>query len=354
MKKIVISTFNNSKNNYGAVFQACALSSFLTQMNYDVSNVTLQKRSDAKKSASARIKAKLKSLLNLPYRKKIRTREKKFRDFTAQTQKQIKFENEAALKANPPQADVYISGSDQVWNPVNIRDDLFLFYAPKGARKISYAASMGNETIPPQNESKFAEYIQQYDVISVREDTMKTIISRYSNKPIVQNIDPVFLLTREQWRTLEKEYSALKYRNYILVYAIEWNDSFNKQLLQLKKRLNLPVVSINIGNFKKICSDQVIHDASPNEFLYLLDHASFVVATSFHGTALSIVFNKPFLSFCGTNKPTRILSLLRHFNLSGYDNIQTVNFNPDYTKANEIILEDRKQALDYLSNAIEQ
>jgi len=243
---IIVSTFNNSKNNYGAVFQSCALSQFLRRMEFDVHNVTLEDRGVKRRNIKSYIKSLVKKTLLLPHLVNLRRREAKFKDFVEHTQNQIKYKTRNELYNFPPVADVYISGSDQVWNPISMHEDLFLSYAPRNSKKISYAASMGNEVIPLSKDKRFGELISEYSSISVREDTMIDVIKRYTNKSVTQNIDPVFLKTKEEWERLENVYKKIKFDKYILVYAIEWNSEFNNRLKDLKKKTGLPVVSINI------------------------------------------------------------------------------------------------------------
>ena len=353
MKKVVISTFNNSDNNYGALFQTCALSTFLRHSGYEVYNVTILNRSNASKSKKIRIKMFLKRVLLLPKRRMIKIRKQKLKTFAKETQKQLVYKNVQELCENPPIADVYISGSDQVWNPVNIHDDFFLCYVGNEKKKISYAASMGNERIPEVNKRKFAEYISRYDSISVREDSMIPIIAKYTEKPINHNVDPVFLLSKEEWRKMELPYKGLKYDKFIFVYALEWSREHNEKLLQLKKKTGLNVVSVNTGNINKMHADQIIYNASPNEFLYILNKASYVVTTSFHGTAMSVIYNKKFMTFSGNDKPTRIESLLRHFGIDDGIKTEGAFLEIDYDAVNHKILQDRNKARDYLFDSIE-
>ncbi len=348
--KIVVSTFNNSKNNYGALFQSCGLSSFLTKLNHDVSHVTVEQRKQRRQSKVVIAKTLLKKVLLLPHARGFKLREQKFRKFARETQNQIVYKTQEELFENPPVADVYLSGSDQVWNPVAMHEDLFLAYAPKGSKKISYAASMGSENIPKENKARFAELIGEFETISVREDTVVDIVKPFTDHTVYQHIDPVFLKTRSEWEELETPYENLKFQKYILAYIIEWNAEFNAQLKELKARTKLPVVSINLGNIKKVCADQVLYDVSPNEFLYLLHHAEMMIATSFHGVAMSVVFNKPFVPFVGTNMPTRIQSLMRHFDI---DVRESVNYGAkEFERINDRIRQDQIAAREYLENCI--
>lgn len=359
MKKAVISTFNDSLNNYGAVFQSFALGCFLKELGCEPYNVTIINRGKSKivgiKQVDViknKIKELIKNLVFLPKIFQLKTRKQKFKSFISETQNQIVFKTEKDLNDDAPQADIYISGSDQVWNAYTFYEDFFLGYAPDNSVKISYAASMGKEGVPEYNEQRFKKFIARFDAISVREDTMVDILTPYTDKEIIQNVDPVFLVSKDRWMSLEKPYKNLRYKDYILVYAIAWTAKLNDELKRLKNASGLKVVSINIGNMKNVCADQIVFDASPNEFLYLLHHSKMVVTTSFHGTALSIIYNKQFSTFVGVKNPSRIASLLRHFDLTNRQNMELINEDIDYDTVNKQIKTDRKQARNYLSEFI--
>lgn len=354
MKRIVISTFNNSNNNYGALFQSCALSSFLRDMGYDAYNITVVNRGSSNDTIKNILKKKLKRLLLLPQKRKTQERKRKMLEFSAGNQQQLVYENAQALFANPPAADVYLSGSDQVWNPKAFHEDFFLAYVKNGKKKISYAASMGHERIPDAHAQKFAAYIGDFDSISVREDSMIPIISKYTSHSIHQHLDPVFLLSRSEWGRFESVYDGLKYNKFILVYALEWTIDYDHELLKLKQQLGLPVVSINTGNIKRMCADQIIYNASPGEFLHILSRAAFVVSSSFHGTAMSIVYNKPFLAFCGKDKPTRVASLFRYLGISDRCSVESALYEIDYRAINVRIEDGRASARNYLLSNIEE
>ena len=240
--KIIVSTFNNSKNNYGAVFQSCALSSFLSDLGYEPLYLTINNRNKPKLKFKAKLKGFIIKLLSLPFTFKVKKRGIKFKEFTKSTQNQIVYDSECDLYKNPPVADVYLSGSDQVFNPVSLHKDLLLSYAPNNAKLISYAASMGNEKVPKENEELFSSLIKRFKSLSVREDTMVNVIKNYTDLPITTNVDPVFLKSKEDWGKLQKPYEKLKYKKYILAYIINGNSSFNRQLKEIKKKTNLPVV----------------------------------------------------------------------------------------------------------------
>ena len=357
-KKVLISTFNNSKSNYGAVFQSYALSCFIDKLGFEAYFLTMAERSNknvckTKKSFKMRIKQIIYKCLTASSKKAKKKRTEKFEHFTENTQRQLCYADYNELLKSVPKADVYLSGSDQVWNPKNIHDELFLSFAPENAVCVSYAASMGYEKIPSENEKLFASYISKYSHVSVREDTMKPIIEQYTTLPVYQHIDPVFLLNPEEWLVIEKKYAKLKYENYVLLYLIECNKSDEKRICALKKKLKIPFVLVTLGGRKKKFANQTIVDASPEEFIYLLRNSSAVIASSFHGTALSILFNKPFISISGKDKPSRIESLLRHFSLETRNSADCDLYSPiNYESINKRIEEDRAESKKYLLEAL--
>lgn len=355
-KRVLISTFNNSLNNYGAIFQSYALAQTLKRLGHEPQFLTLDRRTVQnpavlKQSLLRRIKGTAARLLlpsNQPQRQE---RAKKFVSFVKTHQDLVVYHTTEDLSSDPPEADVYLSGSDQVWNPRNLHPEMFHYYVSEDAVLASYAASMGNETIPEENKDLFAGYIRRYDSVSVREDTMIPIIEQLTEKTVHQHIDPVFLLTREDWLSLSKPYKPLKFDKYILMYMIEFDRSLIRKFRKLRKETGLPIVLVTLSGRKTGFADQVVMDASPEEFLSLLAGADMMVASSFHGCALSIVFQKPFLSIPGKDKPTRILSMLRHFHLERQNSAEITRSaaEVDYSAVSRQIDLDRKEAEAYLT-----
>lgn len=359
-KKVLIATFNNSPTNYGAMFQSYALSKTIEYLGHTPVFLTLKHRTTCnyvtpKKTLKRAIKGKILKFLSKPTQEIRIERAKKFRAFAQVYQTQVCYENLQELNANPPKADVYLSGSDQVWNPKGLHEELMLSFAPDDSILASYAASMGAEIVPEENKELFAKYISRYDAVSVREDTMIDVIKDYTNKPIQQHIDPVFLISKQDWNKFAKPYSKLKFEKYILMYLIDFDKKNIKNFKKLKKETGLPIVLVTLGGLKYRFADQVVMDASPQEFLYLLSSAEMVVASSFHGCALSVVFNKPFIAISGRDKPTRIESMLRHFGLEEQNttDISFENAKVDFQNVNKQIATDIETSKNYLKKVFE-
>lgn len=203
------------------------------------------------------------------------------------------------LRSDSPQADLYIAGSDQIWNTDchNGKDPSFyLDFGPSQTKRISYAASFAVKSIPSEMTHFVRNRLKSLDAISVREQTGVEILKKLGlNGEKV--LDPVFLLDKQEWKELaerSKKYNLPK--DYILVYDFLTDDRVKQLADILKLRYNIPIVSINALKIWPY-ADIDINDAGPLEFLSLVSNARFIVATSFHAVAFSVIFEKEFYVF---------------------------------------------------------
>ena len=158
------------------------------------------------------------NLAKFPGRVSALPRKKVFDEFTKKylrlTKRYNSFEE---LRANPPEADVYVAGSDQIWNTTfnNGIDPAFYLNFGK-AKKISYAASFATEKLRKGTESFVKEMLDNFNGISVREESGINIIKSTGHNGIVV-VDPVFLLSQDQWESVSNNIGEGK--DYILVYS---------------------------------------------------------------------------------------------------------------------------------------
>lgn len=244
------------------------------------------------------------------------------------------------LKTIVPQADVYIAGSDQIWNVYarNGQDPAYYCdFAPQSAHCISYAASFGTSDIPQNFRNFVSQQLKRFNSISVREKSGVNIVKDLGYQAI-EVLDPVFLLHREEWEKLCKLHHDEK---YLLVYDLDMN---HPEVKKLSKRIagenNWKIYSIN--DFKTCpYADYNINNAGPIEFIEWIRDAQFIICTSFHGTAFSVIFNKQFYTFSlyKQNNNSRMedfllkISLSNHFIKKEVGNIDFI----DYTKINNIV-----------------
>jgi hypothetical protein len=214
----------------------------------------------------------------------------------------------------PPEADCYITGSDQVWNVFNgIKREFFLDFGDEKIKRVSYAASIGIYDVSKKNKEEFIKLIKRFKKISVRENQSKIFIEKESNIKCCVNIDPVFLQSKERWAQIANKANLCE--KYILCYPILHHPLLNEALKKLKDSTGYKVIILNPDARTKIKGDKIIRNAGPKEFLDLFQNAEFILTTSFHGVAFSIINEKKFFSFINPHAPSRINNILNILDL---------------------------------------
>jgi hypothetical protein len=348
-----------STYNYGATLQAYALQEFTKGLGAQVE--LIEHISDSKKSKKIKLTDFSKSnLYKIPYACKLNRGYRRFHKFYAEKMSVTSFyANDKALYENPPISEVYISGSDQVFNPRDSKlNRFFLTFAPKDKVKISYAASMGDPSLPEDKKLLYKEALKDFTAISVREREAYDIISTLTEKEVSINCDPAFLLNAKEWRDLEIPVKNLKPNEYVLCYVIH-NPPYLRELLRkIKKETGKKIVLLGLNGYSKIKADRHVRDAGPGEFLWLIDNAYAVVSSSFHGNVFSLIFGKRLISTPDKKRPDRINNLLRK-----YDEIQRIvwdsnvnlNIAPISSKKIEDIASlERDRSREYLLNAFKK
>jgi len=194
------------------------------------------------------------------------------------------------LRQNPPVADLYVAGSDQIWNTFfqNGKDPAFyLDFGNKNVKKISYAASFSTENVPDEYKKMISNWLKSLDYISVRESSGLRVLESLGIKNGVQVFDPVFLLDKKIW---EKFDLSSNENNYVLVYDFDGNHNIKEIAQKISSDSNCKIYSIQNFDYTDKCFNQ----AGPIEFLKLIKNAKYVVSNSFHATAFSIIFKKQF------------------------------------------------------------
>lgn len=257
-----------------------------------------------------------------------------------------------------PHADVYMTGSDQVWNSIHNRglNKRYYFDGING-KKVSFSSSFGAEKLPQEEYKEVKSMLSEYYLISVREDSAKKIVESMGLEA-EHLIDPTFMLNKEDW---QKYATDRKFdRPYLLMYT-PYN-IVNKKLLYKtartiarEKKLDIITFSWNMGG--ESLADKVIRFASPGDFLSLMNNAEFVITNSFHGTAFSINLNKQFLVYMPSEFGTRIKSILAQCKLENRlmtGNEVTLPYNEliDYSETNKILDSAREKSMNFLKKAL--
>ncbi len=267
----------------------------------------------------------------------------------------------------------YIVGSDVVWKPEIVDSDhsyvYFLKFAKKEAVKISYAASIGTSDMAVLEplKNKYRNLISYIDYLSLRENDSADFIRALTDKPVVQCIDPVFLLKRDDYLKIFNTGRTKKYKpdKYIYLYLLSPNRDailFVKRLASEKK---LPVLfdlhtTANMTLFHELGKKGMPSvDDGPIDFLENIENAEYIVTNSFHGTAFSLIFHKIFYTFghsnAGIDISARMTDLLGVLGLSTHYIKKSAGCIPkhiDYESVDRKIEDMRKYAFQFLTDAL--
>lgn len=244
----------------------------------------------------------------------------------------------------PPSYDIYVSGSDQIWNPNTMKGDMsyFLDFAPLGTHKIAYASSFSCKSIPAEYRQMYVEYLSQYKAISVRENNGKAVVSELLGIEVPVTLDPTLLLNKDEWNVLADKAKKVKLpEKYILCYMLAYTFDVSTPMCELlsnvQEKYKFPVIALKglpKGYAGDVYSLPRNYDIGIAEFLNLIRNAEIVVSSSFHGTAFSLNFGKPLFALAANNDDDRVASILNEIGLDNLlvysDNIQIDNVNPYY------------------------
>ena len=317
--------------NYGASLQAYALQTYLESQGHDVEIIDYKPDYLLPKSFwyvpenshyySLAKKYKLIHLLLCLYfaykRFPSRNRKRSFDNFTSNFLKLTRRYNSLEeLQSNCPEADIYIAGSDQIWNPLmnNGKDSaFFLDFGSDGIRRISYAASIAINYLPDYSRDFLKSQLSKFDAIAVREQSSVELINNLGYH-CVSVVDPVCLLSKNQWLDFAGN-EVLYSKRYLLVYdipqesrAIEITAKF------LSDKYNLKIVSVSTGRKLKY-ADKNIFNAGPKEFVNLIANASIVISNSFHATVFSVILQRPFRVYYEESNISRMKDFLAQLGL---------------------------------------
>lgn len=335
---IRILTFHNSRN-YGAVLQAYGLQEVLKSMGHDVAILDYQNPQLAYRKKPFSFKRFLENpikyvqrLLNIYIGYKIAVSNfKRFEEHSLN----IEGNQLAREEIRDYKCDLLIIGSDQVWSPVITGGPDPVYWGmerPKYARLITYAASScDTKLLESEDFSSVSKWLDNFSKISVREERLKEYIEARCNKVATVVLDPTLLAGRQYFEEITEK--RLIKERYVLLYHVETTPSLLKIARTVASKYGAKLVSISplIVSERIKNRDINYYQANVYEMLSLIKYAECVVALSFHGTALSVIYEKDFYSVVGGNM-ARVEALLCRIGLT--DRIIKDNSNIPFKSIN--------------------
>ena len=306
--KIGILTFHNA-DNYGAVLQCYALQEALKK-NFPDCDVSVVDYRNAEIEKAYRIiqcrKTILGNFTQFLYFPKTFKKRHNFVDFRK------KYLCTGSSQYND--YDVIFYGSDQIWNFDITGGDLVYFGKNFNGIKIAYGASDGGKINGAEEGVK--NLLDDFNSISCREKSLSEKISCVMNQEIPTVCDPVFLLSKDEWLKIAEK---PREENYVLAYRIAENLDFDSEVEKTALKLGKKAVQIiYLKSLRKLFykNQHFVEGISVERFLGYIANAELVITTSFHGTAFSIIFERPFYVLKLQNRAERITDLLENISLS--------------------------------------
>lgn len=268
------------------------------------------------------------------------------------------FESSAELVSEPPSADCYIVGSDQVWNPditKELATSYFLDFVPSGMRRIAYAASFGTEHWKPTDKDREIKMcLAKFDAVAVREESGRTLLKDHFNCEAEVVLDPTLLLKSYDELLL----SDRKECGELISFRLTSNAEYLNLLKSISKTLGLSPVLLNERRIKKGFKYRPF--VSIEGWLQSIANASVVVTDSFHCMIFAIIFRKNFIVIPShPGRTTRLTDLLKKLGIEDrfYPSLSMVDIGKfseriNFDEVNRKLAIERDKSLSFLANAL--
>ena len=327
MKKIGILTYYYGNYNYGGLLQAYALTEYLSGIGYDAEQICFIKPKNNKKNVSlkTRLRWKLsaakggavKLYTKIRYKNVMRSieeRNRAFLNFIGTVKHSDKVYDRNSLHKTNDIYDVFIAGSDQIWNLVWYAPEYFLSFVNEGKTKLSYAASLPQRELTPEQAEILRKHLADFKGVSVRESQAVDLLQSIGI-PSYHAADPTLLLNRSEWDKVCPERKVKD--KYVFCYFLTNSAAERNAAKEFAKKKNLKIVTLphltGVAWEDLDFGDIQLYDISPFDFVSLIKHAEYVITDSFHAAVFSNIYKKQYFVFGrkgGEYMNSRINSLL--------------------------------------------
>lgn len=360
--RIGIITFH-AVHNYGAVLQAYGLQEFLKSQGHEVYIVDYRPQylTEVYKplslnrafvgNSSQCLKLLFREFLVYPIKKR---REKHFNAFVNDNLHLCTLDKSDVNNS----FEVFVFGSDQIWNPIICKglDPIFLgnFTATKGRLLISYAASLGSiNYLNEEQRRELIDRLSRFSAISCRELVLSKFISKSLGRKVETVLDPVLLAGRTYYDKIATRINGVK--PYLLLFTLSLNNNARQVAYNIAAKKNLQVVEIM--SFQTTIKDSnILQSVSVPDFLGYIRSADYVVTSSFHGTAFSLLFGKELYYVPDdTNTGERGINLLKMVGLGDRVWNNSCGFNVlqiDYNSVFSILEMERIKSIEFIKTAL--
>ncbi|WP_225416910.1 polysaccharide pyruvyl transferase family protein [Limosilactobacillus reuteri] len=353
--------------NYGSFLQAYSLKNIIKDLEYNVQFIDYHPGETIISKDKVEFLLKVNKIiqtlkLRVPIKEKVKYLKYK-KNYAKNYYPYLGITEEKRYKTSD--LDTLIIGSDEVFNCIqdnpNVGFSEDLFGVNNQAKKlISYGASFGNTTISKLQKynltSRLSNWLSRFDALSVRDSNSEQIVSVLTGKLPVLNLDPVLIyFNKEKLNLILKKNKTLP--RYILLYG--YNGRFSRSECKIIKKFadNRQLKIICIGGVQHYCDEFI--DCDPFTVLNYFYNAEFVITDTFHGTIMSIINSKKFVTlvrdsgYGNSQKVDDLLKRLKLVNrkLNVIENLEScIEKEIDYEYVNEKLERERNKSINYLKN----
>jgi len=342
-------------NNYGAVLQAYALQKYLLDAGFETEIINYCPNLKASLAQRSFINKLLQYLFKPNVLIDGKIKQRKFNEFRHNYMNiaSTVFLGDEQISNNPPQYDLCIVGSDQVWNTdITNKSKAFFLNFVKSGRKISYATSLGKDEFNEAEKEYVKEYLISFDALAVRERLLQQKLQDEFSIKAEHVLDPIFLLEKDNW--LKISTSIRLPLKYVLCYMMEYSQELIDHTKDIARQQNCAPIFISQSHSN--LSGKKLKDLGPSEFIYTLANANYICTNSFHGTAFSLIFKKDFTVVRHSRLNSRISSLVESVGLSerfldsiAFEN-DKINYSEIKTKLESLINNSKEYLNRHLSD----
>lgn len=376
MKKIALITWKF--HNYGTVLQAFATTYYLNQIpnvqcdliDYDLNKENLD---IPKEFSPLKIVFKIRKRLGIVGEKRklrrltthwlreIDDRENKFEEFIKLIPQTEKMNKDSLYNLNLDY-DVFICGSDQIWNPNFLDGRYMLDFVGDDKMKIAFSPSFGTTYIPERIKKIYRQKLLKLDAIAVREDVGCKIVYELTQRRALHLCDPTLLLSSQDW--IKAFQLKIQQEQYILCYFLSNNKWYLDMIRKVQEYLKLPIKIIGVKELSYIVDGAEVIHPGPIEFVQTIANANFIITDSFHGMLFSTNFNRHymvlqrFLEKSNGSENSRLTSFMKAAKLekryySHVDKLRPECFEPLTQNQMHYLEMLRKESIQYLHRYID-
>ncbi len=255
--------------------------------------------------------------------------------------------------------DIFLSGSDQIWNTDLQQGDYsyLLDFVTEPYKKRSYGSSFGVRKISAEYEEKYKQLLSEYHRISVREQAGAELVHELIGTKPDLVIDPALLLTTEQW---ESKLPPAKFKKkYIFAYQMAHSPLMAKVVKAARKSKSARAIFVPFP-IMGVCKCRPTMNLSSLEWVRAIRDSEFVITDSFHGVVFSILFSRPFYYVITSDtvrkRLSRLETLLSTLGIEDrlVDNVSKCDFTRDidYCAVHEKLDKEREQSLNILKELV--